>query len=370
MQSMPFDHVLVQARSWLSRRLLLAALVLHLACASGALAAPRQVIIDTDPGTDDAIAILLALNSPELAVRALTVVPGNVSAAQGLDNALRLVSLAGRCDLPVAAGAQRPLAGILTTDELWHGSNGMGGIELPAPTCGVDKRWAPDLMIEMIHAAPHELSLIAIGPLTNIALALAKDPGIVGLVKDVTIMGGSLSGGNITPAAEFNIYADPEAARRVFSAGWPVTMVGLDVCDRTRLTRGQLEPLAHESRPVGRFVYSVGDYLLKKEQQQSGGSGPDGTAMYDPLAVGVAIDPTFVKTLHLHVDVETTGTLTRGETVASRWKFTERRELRSFPDADRYVVTSIDPVTPNAHVATTVQADRFIQMLVTRIHGK
>ena len=346
-----------------------AASALFLLCvclASASLGAPRQVIIDTDPGTDDAIAIMLALNSPELVVRALTVVPGNVTAAQGLDNALRLVSLAHRCDVPVAAGAKKPFISILTTGEAWHGKNGLADIQLPAPTCTVDRRWAPDLIIEMIHAAPHELSLIAIGPLTNIALAVEKDPSIVALVKDVIIMGGSISGGNVTPAAEFNIYTDPEAAQIVFAAGWTVTMVGLDVCDKTLLTRAKLELLAHEAEPIGRFVYAVGEFLVGKAQQ----SGKTGTAMYDPLAVGVAIDSTLVQTVPLHVEIETNGALTRGETVANRGGVVKRRELRSFPDGDRYVITGVEPAIRNTRVATTVQADRFIDLLVSRIHGK
>jgi inosine-uridine nucleoside N-ribohydrolase len=346
-----------------------AASALFLLCvclASASLGAPRQVIIDTDPGTDDAIAIMLALNSPELVVRALTVVPGNVTAAQGLDNALRLVSLAHRCDVPVAAGAKKPFISILTTGEAWHGKNGLADIQLPAPTCTVDRRWAPDLIIEMIHAAPHELSLIAIGPLTNIALAVEKDPSITALVKDVIIMGGSISGGNATPAAEFNIYTDPEAAQIVFAAGWTVTMVGLDVCDKTLLTRTKLELLAHEAEPTGRFVYAVGEFLVGKAQQ----SGKTGTAMYDPLAVGVAMDSTLVQTVPLHVEIETNGALTRGETVANRGGVVKRRELHSFPDGDRYVITGVEPAIRNARVATTVQADRFIDLLVSRIHGK
>ena len=198
-----------------------------------ALAQPRKVIIDTDPGTDDAMAIMLALNSPEFDVRALTVVPGNVTAAQGLENALRMVSLANRCDIAVAAGAQHPLFQKLITAEFWHGKNGLANVELPPSKCKVDPRWGPDLIIEMVHANPHEITLVPIGPLTNIALALEKDPSIVPLVKEVVIMGGSISGGNVNAAAEANIFNDPEAAQIVFQAGWPLTMVGLDVGDKT-----------------------------------------------------------------------------------------------------------------------------------------
>ncbi|MGA8285082.1 MAG: nucleoside hydrolase, partial [Candidatus Sulfotelmatobacter sp.] len=187
-------------------------------------AAPRRVIIDTDPGTDDAMAIILALNSPEFKVEALTVVPGNVEAWQGLENALKIVSLADRCDVMVAGGAQHPLNQKLITAQYWHGKNGLANVELPASKCKADPRFGPDLIIEMIHKYPHEITLIPIGPLTNIALAVSKDPSIAALVKDIVIMGGSISGGNVNGAAEANIYNDPEAAQIVFNAGWMVTM--------------------------------------------------------------------------------------------------------------------------------------------------
>jgi purine nucleosidase len=156
---------------------------------------PRRVIIDTDPGIDDAMAILLALNSPELKVEALTVVPGNVDGRQGLENALKLVSLAGRCDLAVAGGARHPLNQKLITAQYWHGKNGLAGVELPASKCKADSRFGPDLIIELVHQYPHEITLIPIGPLTNIALAVSKDPSIVSLVKDIVIMGGSIPAG-------------------------------------------------------------------------------------------------------------------------------------------------------------------------------
>ncbi|MGC2721159.1 MAG: nucleoside hydrolase, partial [Candidatus Acidiferrales bacterium] len=138
-------------------------------------ASPRKVIIDTDPGTDDAIAILLALNSPELDVRALTVVPGNVTAAQGLKNALTLASLANRCDIPVASGAQHPLFQKLITAEFWHGANGLADVPTPPTKCTADSRFGPDLIIQMVHESPHQITLVPIGPLTNIALAIEKD---------------------------------------------------------------------------------------------------------------------------------------------------------------------------------------------------
>jgi purine nucleosidase len=345
------------------RRLLM---MLAICAVSAAGGAPRQVIIDTDPGTDDAIAIMLALNSSELAVRALTVVAGNVPAPQGLDNALRLASLAHRCDLAVAIGAQRPLDGILTTAELYHGKNGLGDVQLPPSTCAADKRWAPDLIVELLHAAPHEITLITLGPLTNIALALSKDPSIVPLVKEVIMMGGAVSGGNASPAAEFNVYVDPEAAKTVFEAGWPLTMVGLDVGDRTLLTRTHLAVLAHQHGPMAQLVFDVGTFLLQRADR----AGRTGASMYDPLAIGVAIDRTLVQAVPMHVDVETTGRVTRGETVTNRSGKVSRHELRTFPEGDRYVATGTERVAPNADVATTVDAERFVQLLLSRIEGK
>src|SRR5579885_3789141 len=225
------------------------------------LAAPaqaaRKIILDTDPGTDDALALMLALNSPELDVRAITVVPGNVTAAMGLDNALRMVSLAHRCDIPVAAGAQHPLFQKLITAEFWHGKNGLANIELPASKCKVDPRFGPDLIIQMVHASPHEITLVPVGPLTNIALAVLKDPSIVPLVKDVIIMGGGISGGNVNAAAEANIFNDPEAAQIVFQAGWPLTMVGLDVGDKTLLSKKYVDQLASTHGPVNDFIHGV-----------------------------------------------------------------------------------------------------------------
>ena len=325
-------------------------------------AASRKIILDTDPGTDDAMAMMLALNSPELDVRAITVVPGNVTAAQGLDNALRMISLANRCDIPVAAGPQHPLFQKLITAEFWHGKNGLANIELPPSKCKVDARFAPDLIIQMVHAAPHQITLVPIGPLTNIALAVSKDPSIVPLVKEVILMGGSISGGNVNAAAEANIYNDPEAAQIVFQAGWPLTMVGLDVGDKTLLSQKYLDQLGRTHGPVNDFIHALAKYLIGLSAQFNS----PGTPMYDPLAVGVAIDATLVKAPEMHVDVETKGEFTRGETVANRHGYVERNVLHG----DRYVIESVDRVTPNAKVCVEVEADRFLQLFVSRIQGK
>src|SRR3981081_4466817 len=235
---------------------------LVIALAIPASSASKKIIFDTDPGTDDAMALMLALNSPELDIRAVTVVPGNVTAKQGLENALRMMSLANRCDIPVAAGAQHPLFQKLITAEFWHGTNGLDNIELPLSKCKIDSRYGPNLIIGIEHARPHEITLVPVGPLTNIALAVEKDPSIVPLVKEVIIMGGAISGGNVNAAAEANIYKDPEAPQRVFPAGWPLTMVGLDVGDKTLLSRKHLAQLGQTHGPVNDFMFQVATYLV------------------------------------------------------------------------------------------------------------
>src|SRR5690242_6148204 len=274
---------------------------------------PQRVIIDTDPGVDDAFAILLALNSPELKVEALTVVPGNVDGRQGLENALKILSLAGRCDVMVAGGAQHPLNQKLVTAQFWHGKNGLAGVELPASKCKADSRFGPDLIIDLVHKYPHEITLVPVGPLTNIALAVSKDPSIVPLVKEVILMGGSISGGNVDAAAEANIYNDPDAAQIVFNAGFAsLTMVGLDVGNKTLLTDRQIAELEAAPAPMSHFVAQVGRFLLDLSRR----FGETGTPMYDPLAMGVTVDPTLVTIRAMRVDVETRGQFTRGETVA------------------------------------------------------
>jgi len=338
--------------------IILAWAIFDVSCQAGV----RKIILDTDPGTDDAMALMLALNSPELDVRAITVVPGNVTAEQGLENALRMVSLANRCDIPVAGGARHPLFQKLITAEFWHGKNGLANIELPRSKCKADRRFGPDLIIELIHASPHEVTLVPVGPLTNIALAVEKDPSIVPLIKEVILMGGSIKGGNVNAAAEANIYNDPEAAQIVFQAGWPLTMVGLDVGDKTLLGHTQLDQLAGTHGPVNDFIYGVAKFLVQLSEK----FGDNGTPMYDPLAVGVAIDSTLVTAPAMHVDVETRGEFTRGETVANRRNEIERNVLHG----DRYIIEGVDKVKPNAKVCIEVQADRFLQLFISRIQRK
>jgi inosine-uridine nucleoside N-ribohydrolase len=342
--------------------LLISFFVLVLLANAFAQAAPRRVIIDTDPGADDAMAIILALNSPELKVEALTVVPGNVDGRQGLENALKIVSLAGRCDVTVAGGAQHPLNQKLITAQFWHGKNGLANVELPASKCQADPRFGPDLIIEMVHKYPHEITLIPIGPLTNIALAVSKDPSIAALVHNIVIMGGSITGGNVNGAAEANIYNDPEAAQIVFNAGWMVTMVGSDVGERTLITRKYLAELQSSHGPQSDFIAKLADFYLTRSEK----SGYSGAAMYDPLAVGIALDPTLATLREMHVDVETKGEFTRGETVANRMGSNENNVLHG----DHYEIEGATDLKPNARVCLASDADRFLQLFVSRIRGK
>jgi inosine-uridine nucleoside N-ribohydrolase len=323
---------------------------------------PRRVIIDTDPGIDDAMAILLALNSPELKVEALTVVPGNVDGKQGLENALKIVSLAQRCDLPVAGGAQHPLNQKLVTAQFWHGKNGLAGVELPASKCKGDPRFGPDLIIEFVHKYPHEITLVPVGPLTNIALAVSKDPSIVHLVKDIVIMGGSVTGGNVNGAAEANIYGDPEAASIVFNAGWMVTMIGSDVGERTIMTRKHLTELQAAHGPETDFIAQLADFYITRSEK----SGYQGAAMYDPLAVATVIDSSVVTLKDMHVDVETKGEFTRGETVANRMGSDENNVLHG----DHYEIEGVVELKPNARVCLASNAERFLELFVSRIKGK
>ncbi len=323
---------------------------------------PKRIILDTDPGTDDALALMLALHSPDVKIEAITVVPGNVTAEQGLENALRMVSLANRCDIPVAGGAKHPLNQKLITAEMWHGRNGLGNVELPSPKCKADAHFGPDLIIELVRKYPHEITLVPVGPLTNIALAVSKDPALATLVKDIVIMGGSISGGNSTGAAEANIFNDPEAAQIVFNAGWTVTMVGLDVGNKTLLTDEHVRDLASSPRPLAQFSAQIGKFMVSTGKKY----GMEGAAMYDPLAMGVAIDPGVVTTRLMRVDVETQGQFTRGETVANREGYNEHYVL----EGDHYTIDRLEKLPANARVCVDVKPQRFLDMFVSRIKGK
>jgi len=241
---------------------------------TGAAVGPRRIIIDTDPGVDDALAIFLALKSPEVKVEAITPVAGNVPLDLTLPNALRLLEIAGRSDIPVASGASRPLKRRLVTAAYVHGNNGLAGVEFPEPKTKPVAESAHQLIRRIVRQSPGEVSIIAIGPLTNLALAFRDDPQLPSQIRSVTIMGGSLSGGNITPAAEFNSYVDPEAAQAVYRSGARITMIGLDVTRRAALSEEQIRMLESTGNPAGRAAGRIMRATLEQVRRTGANGGP------------------------------------------------------------------------------------------------
>lgn len=320
-------------------------------------ALPRRVILDVDPGIDDAIAILLALRSPELKVEAVTIVAGNVTVDQGSENALRVLSLARRTDIPVARGSERPLRKTLVTATHWHGPNGLGGVELPRSAAELDRRHAVDLIIKLAHEHPHDLSIVATGPLTNLALAFRKAPSIRQELSEIIVMGGSTVGGNETAAAEFNFFVDPDAAQIVFSSGVPLTMVGLNATRQTLLTRQHVRDLAASGSCLGRFVAKLGDFQLRDDITI-------GTPLHDPLALALAIDKTLATTtLSMRIEIDTRNGLTNGASIYNS-ALTREHIVR---EGDHLTDGGEEPVAPNADVPTVIGSDRFMALLMTRL---
>jgi uridine nucleosidase len=274
----------------------------------------RRVIIDTDPGIDDTMAIFLALASPELLVEGLTIVFGNASAEQCARNAGKVLEVAGRADVPVAVGAAKPLVRPYHgRGDMVHGRDGLGETYLAAGR-QVPQARAVDFLISAVTASPQELTIIALGPLTNLALAVSLEPRLGEWVKDVIVMGGAATTrGNATPAAEANIHNDPEAARIVFHAGWPLTMVGLDVTHQVRLSPEDLDQLTAAASPVTEMISSITPFYLNFAR--SARAGLDGIYVHDPTAVTYAISPHLFRTQQVYVDVETEGHRTLGQTV-------------------------------------------------------
>jgi inosine-uridine nucleoside N-ribohydrolase len=303
------------------------------------------VIIDTDPGIDDALALVLAFASPEVEVLGVTTVGGNSGIAHTTENALRLLHLLGADDVPVAAGAETPLVHADSyADPSTHGEDGFGGVVLdPAPR-GADERSAVELMVDLIEGSDRPVTLVAIGPLTNLAVLDAAHPRTFRKLERIVIMGGGARTlGNMTPAAEFNIWFDPEAAARVFRSGVPVTMVGLDVTHQAVTPQSAWEPLRGKGRVADAVTRMVDFYTAFHEETY----GTSDTAQHDSLAVGAVIDPTLLQLRDCHVDVECAGRLTRGMTVA---------------DLD-----GVGDGRANARVALEVDTDRFNDLLVSRI---
>ena len=311
----------------------------------------RHILIDTDPGIDDALALIFALNSPEAVVEGVTTVVGNVTQEKALKNALKILEFLGVEGVPVAPGSTRPLLREPRVAEEIHGKTGLGGAVLPEPRLRPDERSAVELILDKVEEFGRDLTLVAIGPLTNIASALLVEPRLAEEVGRLVIMGGAFhvtpyGFGNVTPVAEFNIWHDPEAAKIVFDSGIPLTAVGLDV---TTDPRNRLSPEAlREIEGLGtRRARLVAD-LCRDLVHRFGGLN-----LHDPLAVAAAIDPRLVRTKPYVVDVETRGELTLGMTIADRrdprrvWR---RRE-------------------PNVDVCVSVDGDRFMELFMERVVG-
>jgi inosine-uridine nucleoside N-ribohydrolase len=298
---------------------------------------PTPILLDCDPGHDDAIALLLALASPELELRGVTTVSGNQTVEKTTANALKVLELAGRTDVPVAAGADRPLVRERFVADYVHGESGLDGPELPEPSARPVEQHAVDFLAQHVEGA----TLVAVGPLTNVGLLLARYPEA--RPARVVIMGGAIAEGNVTPAAEFNIWADPEAARRVFENGLDLTMIGLDTTHRALMTREHAERLRGQGR-VGRVVAELYDFFSIFHRETYGTAE---SPIHDALAVAQVIRPELVGTRRRHVAVETQSELCRGRTVVDLWRRTQHE--------------------PNCAVAVDVDAAGFFDLLLERL---
>lgn len=293
--------------------------------------ATRPIIIDCDPGHDDAIAILIALANPEhLDVKAITTVGGNQVLDKITDNALKLLSFID-ADIPVAKGAPGPLLGQLVTGEEAHGDSGMDGPDLPASRFKPVEQHAIELMADIIRASKEKVTLVPIGPLTNIALLFKAFPDVMDNIEEISIMGGGIAYGNVTSTAEFNIYVDPEAARIVFESGLPITMSGLDVTDKAPIYQEEIAQL----KDRGEVSHMVGE-LLDFYSIYSRKLGFEGSSLHDPCAVAWLLRPDLFQSERYHVTIETNGRVTRGMTVADRRKKSdEAANVTVLLDVDR-----------------------------------
>ena len=296
-----------------------------------------EVLLDCDPGHDDAIALLLALASPEIELVGVTTVAGNQTLDKTTANAIRVLELGGS-EIPVAAGADRPLVRELRVATNVHGETGLDGPDLPPPRAQPDGEHAVDFLAGRVAGR----TLVATGPLTNVALLLARHPGA--RPERLVLMGGAIAEGNVTPAAEFNIWADPEAAARVFESGLDITMVGLDVTHKALMTRAHAEELRQTGR-AGKAVAELFDFFSVFHHEVY---GLDGAApIHDAVAVAEVIRPGLLELKNVHVAVDTESALCRGRTVVDLWRRTGRE--------------------PNANVTVDIDADAFLSLLVERL---
>jgi pyrimidine-specific ribonucleoside hydrolase len=300
---------------------------------------PIPVILDVDPGHDDAVALMFACGSPELELLAVTTVAGNVQLEKTTRNALRILSLIGSTDVPVAAGAASPLERQLHTAEDIHGESGLEGPEIPDATFEPDGRGATQLIADTVRRVPEPVTLVPVGPLTNVATFLREHPDLRDRIARISLMGGSIGLGNTTPAAEFNIHVDPEAASLVFESGLPITMSGLDVTHQAGVGLGErkrLRALGH----IGGVVAELMEYFAATYERVYGFGAPP---LHDPVALAAVVEPHLLETRPMRVDVECESELTRGETVCDFYGVTRR--------------------PPNAEVGVKLDTDAFFDLL-------
>ncbi|WP_127599858.1 nucleoside hydrolase [Nitratireductor alexandrii] len=310
------------------------------------MAGGRKIIIDTDPGQDDAIAILLALASPELDVLGITAVAGNVPLALTEKNTRKICELAGRPDTKVFAGAIRPLVRGLVTAEHVHGRTGLDGPDLPEPTMALQDRYAVDFIVDTLMAEEAgQVTLCPLGPLTNIALALIREPRIAPRIREIVLMGGGFfEGGNVTPAAEFNIYVDPHAADIVLGAGIPVVMMPLDVTHKALTTAKRVARFRDLATPVGAAAAALLEFFERFDEEKY---GTDGGPLHDPCVIAYLLRPDLFGGRACNVTVETASELTMGMTVVDWWGVTDRPK--------------------NATVMRDIDADGFFELLTDRL---
>ena len=308
---------------------------------------PRQpLIIDTDPGQDDAVALLLAAASPELELLGVTTVAGNVPLALTTLNARKVLELAGRRDVPVCAGADRPLDVALVTAEHVHGDTGLNGVDLPEPTLPVDPRHAVDFIIQTLRERePGTVTLCPLGPLTNIALALRRAPDIAARIRRIVLMGGGFfEGGNVTPAAEFNFYVDPQAAHEVFTSGVPITMAPLDVTHQVLTTAARIDAIRALPNRVGPVVAAWMEFFERYDEEKY---GQDGGPLHDPCVIAWLLAPQLFSGRDCNVQIEVASPLTRGMSVIDWW--------------------GVTGLAANAQVLRHADADGFFELLTERL---
>ncbi len=305
---------------------------------------PKRIIIDTDPGVDDAFTFLLVLASPEIKLEALTTTQGNVTVDKATRNALSVLELGGAGHIPVTQGSVLPLIQPLRASAHVHGESGIGNAKLPEPQAKPVPGHAVDYLIERVLAEPNKISIFAIGPLTNIAMAIRKEPAFAKAVKELVIMGGAIQeGGNMTPLAEFNIYVDPHAAHIVFHSGIPITLIPLDVTHKCLLKQEHVDRLIKIDSPVTRFLKDAIDVYLKASIEL----GYEGCALHDPLTLATIIAPKLLTLKDYYVDVDISGGVSMGKTLADIFNVTKK--------------------AANMKVAMDVRGEDFIELFLQRI---